>query len=77
MLELPSRLFMPFQQENQIQPMVSHQKMSIPHDSGKDASERDNDVVICLKMVNQGHVDKTAQGFNQSQNQRLKSHFPW
>ena len=28
------------------------------------------------KVVNQGHVDKTAQGFNQSGNQTLESDFP-
>ena len=37
------------------------------------------EVVILLyacEVVNQGHVDKTAQSFNRSEGQKLKSHYP-
>ena len=68
---------MTLERENLIPPLVSHQATSIPPDSVRAANKGENDVVIFFKVVNQGHVDKTAQGFNKSGNQTLKNPFPW
>ena len=48
MFELSSRAFMPFEGENLILLMVSHQAISIPPDSVKAANKGENDMVIRL-----------------------------
>ena len=47
-LELSSCDFMMLGRENLIQPLVSHQAMSILPDSVRAANKGENDMVICL-----------------------------
>ena len=75
MFELSSRDFMTFKRENLILTLVSHQATSKPPDNESyhlTVSELLITKIMiwsyAYEVVNQGHVDKTAQGFSQNGN---------
>ena len=58
-------------------PMVSHQTLIYRMAESKLLMKETMIWFYAFEAVNKGRVDITAQGFNQSGNQTLNSHFPW